>query len=430
MSHSTISKDTLDFRKKSSSEPDWLYSKRLQSWDSYMDSPLPDRVKHLWRYTEPDNFVLSNPAAVMKTNSPLSLGQMSNGLNAESPHSAIAYRKADATVGVMLSSELLENQVILKDLASAIKGNPDIAEQHLGRLVNTQTGKFEALNLALWHEGFLLYIPDNTVVTKPIYLDRRPLSGSTVTRLLVIVGRNAEATIIDDYAARDGLKTVDLNGAVELFAGESSRVRYVSLQRLAPGTRTYMTQRLHADRQANIYSVFGSFGSSVAKLDLGTILAGPGAESQMYGLAFGDGKQHFDHHTVHHHVSGETYSNLDVKVVLKNKAVSAYTGLIRIEEDADNSEAYQENRNLLLNHGARAESIPELEILTDQVSCSHGATVGPVDPGMIFYLQSRGFSKDEAIKAIISGFVEPTLKVVPDDLRKILMNAVTEKVEA
>jgi Fe-S cluster assembly protein SufD len=118
-----------------------------------------------------------------------------------------------------------------------------------------------------------------------------------------------------------------------------------------------------------------------------------------------------------------------VKVVLKDNSDSAYTGLIRIEEKADNSQAYQENRNLLLNEGTRAESVPELEILTDQVSCTHGATVGPIDPEMVFYLKSRGYSNDEATRTVVTGFVEPTIRLLPDDLQDMFRGLVRRKLE-
>ena len=145
----------------------------------------------------------------------------------------------------------------------------------------------------------------------------------------------------------------------------------------------------------------------------------------MYGVIFGDDKQHFDYHTMQHHKASESFSNLNFKVVLKDKAKSAYTGLIRIEKDTVNCEAYQENRNLLLNPGTKAESIPELEILTDQVRCTHGATMGPIDPEQIFYLKSRGIGETEAVKMIVIGFMESLLRQIPDDIAKILRDVIS-----
>ncbi|MEE8417915.1 MAG: SufD family Fe-S cluster assembly protein, partial [candidate division Zixibacteria bacterium] len=131
----------------------------------------------------------------------------------------------------------------------------------------------------------------------------------------------------------------------------------------------------------------------------------------------------------HHHTAGESFSDLDFKVILKDRAASAYTGLIRIEKDTANCEAYQENRNLLLNKGTRAESIPELEIMTDQVRCSHGATMGPIDREMVFYLKSRGFSQTDAMRTIVEGFVASTLGKAPGEAVRTIQSLVSEKLQ-
>jgi Fe-S cluster assembly protein SufD len=147
----------------------------------------------------------------------------------------------------------------------------------------------------------------------------------------------------------------------------------------------------------------------------------------MTGFVYLDGERGTDCHTRQHHKSGESFSDLDFKVVVRDRARSAYTGLIRIEKDAPNCEAFQENRNLLLNEGARAESIPELEILTDQVSCTHGATMGPVDPEMLFFMESRGISEQKAIKLIIEGFFQSTMAKSPEIFKTILSEEINKK---
>jgi Fe-S cluster assembly protein SufD len=167
----------------------------------------------------------------------------------------------------------------------------------------------------------------------------------------------------------------------------------------------------------------------MSKQNFGVSLDGPYSESDMYGLLFGTGRQHFDNHTLHHHATGQTKSNIDFKVVLRDKALSAYTGLIKIDAGAEVCEAYQENRNMLLNPGTRAETIPELEILNEEVTCSHGATVGPIDPIDVFYLQSRGIGREEAVRMIVSGFVASTLKLVPEDIRERIEDAVARRLE-
>jgi Fe-S cluster assembly protein SufD len=403
---------------------------RRSAWESYTDLPMPDRVKHLWRYTRPESFVMQDVDRFLSSAPNGNPGNRSNGLKIDNRFGACGINISGSSPRMSLTQNLRDAGVLVRNLQSSVLVSSELTEPYLGRLVNADSGKFESANLALFTDGFLVYVPDNTVVGKPILLESRAGAGSSVSRLLVIVGQNSELTLIDSYSSGEDDNGGVYNGAVEIFVEEGSRLRYVTLQNRNKDGRSFVKQRVRAAKDANVLTVFGTFGGSVTKVDSGTILAGRGAQSRMYGIAFADTKQHFDHHTVHIHESGDTFSNLDVKVVLKNKALSAYTGLIRIDETAENCEAYQENRNLLLDKGTRAETIPELEILNDQVSCSHGATVGPLDPEMVFYLRSRGFSKEDAIHSIVHGFVEPTIQLIPEDLRETIHGAVTTKLEA
>jgi Fe-S cluster assembly protein SufD len=418
------------FRRIRAAEPEWLYQMRRSAWESYTELPMPDRVKHLWRYTRPENFVLQDVDRFLSSAPNGNPGDRSNGVKINNGFSARGIIISGSSPRMSLTQNLKDAGVLVRNLQSSVLVSGELTEPYLGRLVNAESGKFESANLALFTDGFLVYVPDNTVVDKPILLETRTGTGSSVSRLLVIVGKNSELTLIDSYSSGEEDDGSIYNGAAEIFVEEGSRLRYVTLQNRNKDCRSFVTQRVRAAKEANVLTVFGTFGGSVTKVDAGTILAGRGAQSRMYGIAFADTKQHFDHHTVHDHVSSDTYSNLDVKVVLKNKALSAYTGLIRIDETAENCEAYQENRNLLLDKGTKAETIPELEILNDQVSCSHGATVGPLDPEMVFYLRSRGFSKEEATHSIVHGFVEPTIQLIPEDLRETIHRAVTTKLEA
>jgi Fe-S cluster assembly protein SufD len=202
----------------------------------------------------------------------------------------------------------------------------------------------------------------------------------------------------------------------------------VAVQRLGRGVRYHVTQRVSVGRDANVLTATAALGSGITKSSFGSLIEGPGANVELVGFLFGEARQQFDHHTLHDHRSGHSYSNIDFKVVLKDRARSAYTGLIRIERDAPQSEAYQENRNLILSDSAKAESVPELEILTDDVRCTHGATMGSLDPEHLFYLMSRGLARSDAIRLIVEGFVEPTLSRVPEDLRERLRTQVEERI--
>ncbi|MBD3167998.1 MAG: Fe-S cluster assembly protein SufD [candidate division Zixibacteria bacterium] len=429
MKTATIKNYDKKFREKHSDEADWLYEHRREAWDSYVKSPLPDRVTHLWRYSKPENFLL--PEAEMSLSGPAAERpeEKRNRIPLPDHYTAISRYDGDMNIRTAVNPALESKGIILRDLREAVaKGIPEV-KGALGGLIGYGFGKFEALNSALWNRGIFLYIPNNTVLEKPVYLNRYQWESVSVSRLLIIIGANSEATIIDANSGNPHSSKLANNGVIETFVGDCSHLRYVHVQDFPDNSASYFTQRNQVGRDATSYSVFASLGSGISKYDVGTILNGKGAESRLFGLAFGNGKQNFDMHTVHHHKFGDTYSNLDHKVVLKDKANSAYTGLIRIEKDAENCEAYQENRNLLLNKGPKAESIPELEILTDQVRCSHGATMGPIDPEMIFYLKSRGVEYEQAVRMIVYGFMEPTFKLMPETLRDTVRQAVSRKLE-
>jgi Fe-S cluster assembly protein SufD len=215
---------------------------------------------------------------------------------------------------------------------------------------------------------------------------------------------------------------------VESVVGPNAHLRRIIVQRWGERVVSHFTHRTLLERDAQLLVVWAGLGSGVSKVDMTTAMLGRGANAKLLGVAFGQRQQHFDHHTVHDHRARDTYSDLDFKVVLKDRARSAYTGQIRIEQNAPNCEAYQENRNLLLSEGTRADTIPELEILTDEVRCSHGATIGPIDEEELFYLCARGIPRDEATRMVVGGFVEPTLGEVPEDLRERLRAYIMERV--
>ncbi len=414
---------TVDALGPAHHEPSWLTDIRRQAFESYGSMPLPDRVSHLWRYTDPERFL---PASLPQENG----HRDAAGGRAEWPDELRDSIASGALAGAALVADgriakhsidpaLAKAGVAIEDLHQAAQRRPDIVRKALGSAVPFSAGKFEALNAALWRGGVLVHVPKGVVVEKPIHI-LTSVAGARphFPRLLVVAEPGSAVTVIDEYAGNGR----QVNSVVETLGGAGSQVRYVFIQRLAEGSILHISQRARIERDAKLVSVCASLGATVSKADIGTSLEGKGAEVELLGLLFGTGRQHFDHHTVHEHRSGSTLSNLDFKVVLKDRSRSAYTGLIRISPDAPGSEAYQENRNLLLNDGVKADSIPELEILTDEVMCTHGATMGSLDPEHIFYLISRGIPRREAARMVVGGFLEPTLVRLPADLRERLHN--------
>jgi Fe-S cluster assembly protein SufD len=418
---------SIDFRNIDRGEPEWLYEMRKEAWKIYQETPLPERVTNLWRYSRPDIFLAAQPKTLMDSPSIFDKNSNHQSHPVGAQYAAYGYTRDTITAVAKVAPPLEMSGLIFKELNWAATENEELVRKYLGKLIGTGFGKYEALNMALWNIGFFLYIPDNMVVEKPIRINRHPGGAFMAARLLAVIGKNSEVTIIDDFSGDCRVTDSSANTVTEIFAGDSSRVKYVNLQRLSSQCISYHTERAEIGQGAVIYPVFAGVGGAVSKVNAGTILNGRGADSRMYGIVFGDDKQNFDYHTMHHHKANESTSNINFKVILKDKATSSYTGLIRIEKETANCEAYQENRNLLLNKGTRAESIPELEILADQVRCTHGATMGPIDPEMLFYLRSRGISPDDAVRVVVSGFVEPTISALPNDLQELMRTLIYGK---
>lgn len=407
----------------------WLIERRRLALETSAATPLPKRGLALWRYTDPATFdqPLSAPKATAVDQNVIAelKAQLADG-----KLSALVIETTDSPLEVHLSPAAQNGGVQISELAAAIASSQSSIEPYLYQLVNDQFGKFESANGAHWERGIYLAVPDKLALSAPIHLIRvAPSSGTAHPRLLGVIGKQAEVTIVDEYIGGSSNEDAPSlsNGAVELFGLDDSKTQYVALQRTSVGTNSYLTHRARIGANANMMTVPLVFGGKIAKQNFGVLLAGSGAESNMIGVLFGTDYQHFDNHTLHHHVVGQTRSNIDFKVVLKDKALSAYTGLIRIDKNAKVCEAYQENRNLLLTRGTKAETIPELEILNEDVSCTHGATVGPIDPLQVFYLNCRGIDKTEATRMIVAGYVESTFGLLPDQLRERISDYVEQR---
>lgn len=413
-------------------EPEWLSSSRRRALDIYRETPTPDRVAHLWRYTDPGQFDSVNGRTIPTPppiGAPRAFPKVIEEALAIEALAAAVYIRDGLVWKTAIDDKIAGRGVIVMDLHEAALSRADLVEPHLGSLLGPEFGKFEAYANAAWTGGLLVYVPRGVEIDRPIHIvTAQPSAGSfRAGRLLVILEERASLTLIDEYG--EGVIGAPVasqaSNLVELIVGQAGRLHYSAVQNWNRNTVSYFTHRARLDQDANLETVMTSVGAGTSKVDAGAVLASKGAESNMFGLAIGDQEQHFDHHTVHLHESSHTHSDLHFKVALRDRADSVYTGLIRIEEDAEFCEAYQENRNLVLSPKARAESIPELEIMNNEVRCTHGATVGKIDPQEVFYLQSRGIERTEAVRLIVTGFVGPILdrlpKIAYDRIRDIVI---------
>ncbi|HJO04553.1 MAG TPA: Fe-S cluster assembly protein SufD [Acidobacteriota bacterium] len=424
---SSANSDDLGALARVAGEPAWLAQWRRDAWDIYSAAPLPDRVAHLWRYSEPEKF-LPDRITPLASNGAAPGDSAPDGL-AGNP-AAVAVIEDAVLQACWIDPAWHEAGVVLTDLATAAREHEDLVRAHLGTAAGAESGKFEALNAALFAGGLFLYVPRNVRVDKPIHLFQRTRTdlAGLFGRLLIVVDEGAEATLFDEYSNGGENPRVLANSVVEGTLLPNSRLSYFNVQRWGSRTRSHARQRFLVQRDAAVTTVNIGLGGRYNKANLGNVQRGGNAQAEMIGVIFGGGQQHFDNHTEHVHEAGNSFSDMDFKVVLEDEARSVYTGLIRIDLEAPNSEAYQENRNLMLDPTCRAESIPELEILNEEVRCTHGATVGPIDEEQVYYLRTRGLRESEAERLIVEGFFGPALDRIDDDeLRERLWGHINAK---
>ena len=280
----------------------------------------------------------------------------------------------------------------------------------LGELVGSDE-KFAAHNAAMWEHGLLVQVPKGFVLEQPLYIrvSNDVEGGSLFWRLLVIAEPESRFTVIEEYASTSPELAGYVNAAVEIFVEQGAKVEYVSVQNVSQATWHFGTHHARVERDAELDWVAGGFGSKRGKIRIQNDLAGPGATSRVTGAYFADGSQHLDYDTLQEHIAPNTTSDFAFKGALRDTSSAVWRGMIRVEEDAQKTNAYQENRNLLLSKDAHADSIPGLEILANDVRCTHGATLGQVDREQLFYLMARGLSRQEAERLIVRGFFQDVL---------------------
>jgi Fe-S cluster assembly protein SufD len=402
-------------------EPAWLRQRRLRAWEVYEYTPMPTTRLEEWRHTDLrrklDLTALQWPG---KTECADDFNACPEGLRAtmleDDPASGHVWGIDGQIIHVDLEERLRSQGVVLMSLREAIRARPALLEEHLAtEALPPERGKFEALNAALWTDGILLFVPRGVRLDLPVRVTRW-ISQSGVaffSRTLIIAEPGSQVSFMDEILSNDlGAQTL-VSRAVEVVAQEGAQVQYVALQRLGRGAFYQASQRTLARRDSTLDTLNLSLGATTTRVDLNADLLGPGANSDMLGLYFGDGDQHFDHNTSQDHAAPNTASDLLYKGALDGHSRSVFRGVIRVHPKAQKTDAYQTNRNLLLSDHARADSLPNLEIQADDVKCSHGATVGQLDAESRFYLMSRGLSREQAERLVVLGFLGEVLSRLP-----------------
>jgi Fe-S cluster assembly protein SufD len=405
----------------SAPEPKWLRERRLHAWRIYEETPMPTTRLEEWRYTDLQKKLkleaLRWPKVVeCEDDFSACPDGLQEAMRADRPASGHMWEIDGIVFHEDLDEGLHSKGVILTSLRKAMDSHAQLLEDHLGmEALPPEEGKFEALNAALWTDGILLYVPAGVRLELPVRVTRWVSQEGVAlfSRTLIVAEPGSQVSFVDEVLSRDMEEQTFVSNAVEVLARDGAQVQYVSLQRLGRGAFYQSSQRTLALRDSTLDTLNVSMGASVSRVDLNARLLGPGANSDMLGLYFGDDTQHFDHNTSQDHLAPNTASDLLYKGALDDASRSVFRGVIRVHPRAQKTDAYQTNRNLLLSDHARADSLPNLEIQADDVKCSHGATVGQLDEESRFYLMSRGLSREQAERLVVLGFLGEVLSRLP-----------------
>ena len=402
--------------------PVWAEEARSAATAALDAMPELTGTEEEWRFTPPaDIGMAGGEAAGGNAGSPVAL-----------PDAAGRAARLSFIDGAPAPAEVheLPAGVIVAELGQALIDHEDLVKRHLYSLADF-TDRPCALNAAHWEAGTFVYVPRGVHLEMPVEaaLTATGASGRVFGRTLVIVEEGAKATVVDRYLSPDLDGVVNVSSVVEMFVADGGELEHVSYIGWGSGIRHQATIRASAGKDARVRSVNVTLGGDVVRVEPTMYCRGSGSDARALGLYFATGSQHFEHRVISRHEAPQAYSNLLYKGAIQDTAHTVFFGNLVVPPGAPGTDAYQTNRNLILNDGARADTIPFLEIETAEVKCSHAGAVGRVDDEQVFYLMSRGVPELEAKHQIVYGFFQEVLDQISFvELRRELELAARAKV--
>jgi Fe-S cluster assembly protein SufD len=407
-------------------EPDWLRDRRLEAFKAFSDLDWPHKRVEEWRYTDPARFDLRREVRTAATTTP---SEVDGGLLGSAGDLAARLRIVDGAVVTAEVSEAAAAQgVVVTDLATAAAAHEAVVREHLGTVIGTGT-KFGALNLAAHTASAVVIVPPSAVVEAPIGISvDAAREGAIAPRVLVVAGHHARAVV---YVEQTGEGAATVVSAVEVAVGDEARVDLVTAQRWGDAVDQVAAHRGRVGRSAEYRHLEVTLGGRTVYVTPDVHLASEGGAAELLGVYFADDGQHFEHRSLIHHDASHTTSEEVYKGALQGDSRATWYGNIRIEPHAKATASDETNRNLILTDKARANTIPFLEILTSDVSsCGHHSSVGQVDEIQLFYLESRGIPRAEAVRMLVFGFfAEITDRVDLPGVRELVLGEIESGID-
>ncbi len=412
-------------------DTDWYARRRLAAWKAYHATPMPTLNDEAWRRTDIRPFkwgevVLPHhqDPAVQTKRVPAALLKPLVGRQQGGQLVAVGGKVHE----MELDARLKRQKVVFCDFLTATKKYPDLVKKYLGKIVPISEGKFAAMAEALTDGGLFVYVPKGVRVELPLHSVAWLTGPAHFSRVVIVVDDGASATVVHEVASPEGKGQALHAATVEVQAGKGAHLTFVELQSLGQNFWNFTHERVRVKQNAKVDWIFVAVGTHLTKNFSEIDLDGSHAVGKMSGFYFTTGDQHLDHDTQQNHNAPNTTSDLLFKGALRDQSRSVWQGMIYVAPGAQKTDGYQANRNLVLSRGARADSIPGLEIMADDVRCTHGATVGQMEEEHLFYLMARGLPRAEAKRLLVDGFFDPVVQRIPfEGVRQRLKKAIEAK---
>ena len=409
-------------------EPAWLTARRERAVSLAGSLPLPScRGNPGGEFTSLKNVDLDGYLTPEADSADLEVSD--RGVFA-APAGAFELEQVDHTFTDPL--EPAPSGALVMSLSAAVARHPELVEQHFGSVVAAED-PFVARNDAGWQGGAFVYVPRGVVLETPIVVTVGQSQPQTALhwRTLVVLEEGAQAEVWEQYVSTGEDQDALLNVVTELSVGPNAKLRYVCAQGLSEKSVVFGTQRCLVERDGAVDWIALGFGSGNGRVSMETQLIGRGADAKVTGAYATHGRQHLDYATTQEHAAANTTSDLAFRGILDGRSSTVWSGMIKVDPGAQQIDAFQESRNLLLTKKAHADSIPGLEILANDVRCTHAAAIAQIDPEQLYYLRSRGLSLEDAKRLVIEGFLEATVeRFEPGFVREAIAGALERRLEA
>lgn len=415
---------TLDYEASAAAgatDPAWLAKRRAAALAFYEKLPMPSPTEEVWRYVDLDFSVddFSIPDA------PGAAGELGAGIAAALTDIAGSVLVVD---GVAISTQPGSSGAVFGSIGSVLADQPDLLEPYFGVGIPADKDKFAAAHAAFGGDGVALVVPKGVAIERPFFVDVQAATSGAVTfpHLSLAAEESSQASVVVRYRSDDDVDALVIP-QLEISVGTNANLKVTVIQHWGRKVRAISHARASLGRDGSLHLGEAGLGGSISRLLLDVGYQGDGSSATVVGAYFGDENQILDYRYTMHHEGVNTNSDMFLKGAVQDRALSIFTGMIRIEEDAQKTNSFQTNRNLILSDGASAQSVPNLEILANDVRCGHGSTMGPLDQEQRYYLMSRGLDDARANRLLVHGFFNEALSKFPEP---VIAGVVTSWIDA